>query len=202
MFWINSSANHGMFFHSLQNVIDETILKNLEDHVNSHNLIQPAKFITDFGGVSNDEADSDRNPDVRVTEIAWIDTRTNPDLYGALAIAINKANNEYFDFAITYLETLQYSIYPPGGHYKCHTDAALKGPNCDSRKISFSVGLNDPEEYEGGELEIWTGGDNKITRLKKFEMVLFPSWIPHQVNPITIGTRKSLVGWVHGPDFR
>jgi PKHD-type hydroxylase len=193
MFWVNSSSNHNMFFHFLQNVIDEEILNELEDHVKTQDLLQPAKFISE-----TDAKDSN----VRVTEIAWIDTRTNPNLYSALTTAINKANNEYFDFSITYLETLQYSVYPAGGHYKCHTDAALKGQNGDSRKLSFSVGLNDPDEYEGGELEIWTGGDNKITQLKKFEMVLFPSWIPHQVHSVKTGTRKSLVGWIHGPDFR
>ena len=194
MFWINSRANNGWFFHFLKNVFDEKILNELEDHVKTHNLLAPAKFIATGEG--------DKDPKVRVTEIAWIDTRTNGDLYNALSRAINKANHEYFDFHLTYLETLQYSVYPPGGHYKCHTDAALKGPNCDSRKLSFSVGLNDPEEYEDGELEIWTGGDNKLVKLEKFEMVLFPSWIPHQVHPVKTGTRKSLVGWVHGPDFR
>ena len=181
MFWVNSSANNSWFFHGLKNVIDEKILKDLEEYVNIHNLLQPAKFISEG---------NDLDPDTRITEIAWIDTRTNSDLYSALTTAINKANNEYFDFSITYLETLQYSVYPEGGHYGCHTDAALKGQNGDSRKLSFSVGLNDPKEYEGGELEIWTGGNNKITRLEKFEMVLFPSWIPHQVHPVKTGVRK------------
>ena len=183
-----------LYLYFLKNVFDEKILNELEDHVKTHNLLAPAKFIATGEG--------DEDPKVRVTEIAWIDTRTNGDLYNALSRAINKANHEYFDFHLTYLETLQYSVYPPGGHYKCHTDAALKGPNSDSRKLSFSVGLNDPEEYEDGELEIWTGGDNKLVKLEKFEMVLFPSWIPHQVHPVKTGTRKSLVGWVHGPDFR
>ena len=115
MFWVNSSANNSWFFHSLKNVIDEKILKDLEEYVNIHNLLQPAKFISEG---------NDLDPDTRITEIAWIDTRTNSDLYSALTTAINKANNEYFDFSITYLETLQYSVYPEGGHYGCHTDGS------------------------------------------------------------------------------
>ena len=42
MFWVNSSANNSWFFHSLKNVIDEKILKDLEEYVNIHNLLQPA----------------------------------------------------------------------------------------------------------------------------------------------------------------
>ena len=194
MFWINSTSTSSEFFLIVKDILNDTLLKELEDHVKQHKLLQPAKFISDI-------PDGDRNPVVRVTEIAWIDTRTNPNLYSTLTAAINKANHDYFNFNLTYLETLQYSVYPPGGHYKCHTDAALKGQNGDSRKLSFSIGLNNEDEYQGGELEIWTGGDNKIFKLHKFEMVLFPSWIPHKVHSITKGTRKSLVGWVHGPDF-
>ena len=37
--------------------------------------------------------------------------------------------------------------------------------------------------------------------LEKYEIVFFPSWMPHMVTPVTKGTRKTLVGWVHGPDF-
>ena len=194
MFWINSTSTSSEFFLIVKDILNDTLLKELEDHVKQHKLLQPAKFISDI-------PDGDKNPVVRVTEIAWIDTRTNPNLYSTLTAAINKANHDYFNFNLTYLETLQYSVYPPGGHYKCHTDAALKGQNGDSRKLSFSIGLNNEDEYQGGELEIWTGGDNKIFKLHKFEMVLFPSWITHKVHSITKGTRKSLVGWVHGPDF-
>ena len=194
MFWINSTTRSQEFFHIIKNVIDDTLLEELENYVKSHNLLQPARFITE-------EDDGDKNPAVRVTEIAWIDTRSNSDLYSRLTAVVNKANHEYFDFNLTYIETLQYSVYPPGGHYKCHADAALKGVNGDSRKLSFSLGLNDEDEYQGGELEIWTGGDNKIFKLAKYEMVLFPSWIHHQVHRVIKGTRKSLVGWIHGPDF-
>ena len=134
MFWVNSSANHNMFFHFLQNVIDEEILNELEDHVKTQDLLQPAKFISE-----TDANDSN----IRVTEIAWIDTRTNPNLYSALTSAINKANNEYFDFSITYLETLQYSVYPAGGHYKCHTNDKLKKKNDYKRKQSFKLEFNE-----------------------------------------------------------
>jgi PKHD-type hydroxylase len=194
MFWINSTSDNKEFFYIIRNVLNDALLEELEQYVKQHDLLQPAKFITD-------EADGDQNPNVRVTEIAWIDTRSNSDLYSKLTAVTTKANHEYFNFILTYIETLQYSVYPPGGHYKCHADAALKGINGDARKLSFSIGLNDEDEYQGGELEIWTGGDNKIFKLHKYEMVLFPSWIPHQVHPITKGTRKSLVGWIHGPDF-
>jgi PKHD-type hydroxylase len=45
--------------------------------------------------------------------------------------------------------------------------------------------------------------NRKITvPLKKGEIVFFHSDIPHQVDKVTKGNRKSLVGWIQGPAFR
>ena len=79
--------------------------------------------------------------------------------------------------------------------------AGFKGVNNDSRKISFSCLLNDPSEFEGGELTLMPDSIGYPIQLKKYEICFFPSWMPHKVVPVTKGTRISLVGWVHGPDF-
>ena len=194
-FWIDSTASNRPFFYGVRDALTDDLIKQLDDFVEDQNLLQQGKVVLE----PNEPQDSlDQH---RITEIAWIDTRTNGEVYNKLTEAIHFVNNVHFKFNISYIETLQYSVYPPTGHYRCHTDAALKGFNGFGRKISFSVGLNDPSEYDDGELEIWTGGDNFKCKLDKGEALFFPSWIPHQVHPVTKGIRKSLVGWVHGPDF-
>ena len=85
-------------------------------------------------------------------------------------------------------------------HYTWHTDATLKGEQNDTRKISFSILLND--NFEGGDLELYKFGDKPDTmKMKKNSILFFPSFILHRVTPVTSGTRKALVGWVHGPNF-
>ena len=84
------------------------------------------------------------------------------------------------------------------GHYDWHFDY---GAAFSNRKISFSIQLSDPSEYEGGMLEIANMPPNEETR-KKGTIILFPSYVRHRVTPVTRGTRYCIVGWVHGPHFK
>ena len=84
--------------------------------------------------------------------------------------------------------------YAPGGKYEIHTDHYTNSP----RHLSIIMNLND--DYEGGDL-IFTDQKNKeIKRLKlgKGSIVFFPSNFiyPHGIEPITKGTRYSVVAWL------
>ena len=63
--------------------------------------------------------------------------------------------------------------------------------------------LSDPSEFEGGQLEIKTDSDNPITlEQKRGRAWFFPSYVLHRVTPVTKGTRRSLVLWIGGPEFK
>jgi PKHD-type hydroxylase len=81
------------------------------------------------------------------------------------------------------------------------TTDIIPGSNYDflTRKLSFSIMLND--DYEEGEFFMNLGEKFNVP-LKKGDMLIFPSFILHGVNPVKTGTRKSLVGWVTGPKFK
>jgi PKHD-type hydroxylase len=70
--------------------------------------------------------------------------------------------------------------------------------------MSIVIQLTDPSEYEGGDFEI----DSQYPQLPKEEIrekgsvLVFPSFIPHRVTPVTKGVRRSLVSWIEGPKFR
>jgi PKHD-type hydroxylase len=66
----------------------------------------------------------------------------------------------------------------------------------------MSVLLTNPDEYEGGDLELWPGGEIKRVERKQYTMTIFPSCIMHRVTPVTKGVRKSLVFWVGGTPYR
>ena len=77
------------------------------------------------------------------------------------------------------------------------------------RKLSVTVQLSSPDEYEGGDFEFDFSNVEMGTRrhpLKelsgKGSMVIFPSDTFHRVNPVTKGTRYSLVIWCVGDPFR
>lgn len=141
------------------------------------------------------------NEDVRKTDIAWLDPEDATEhIYHKLFSLVKHVNDQHYHWNLTWIEAIQYGEYSVGGHYKLHTDAALHGAEGDNRKLSFSILLND--DYEGGELEIpGSPGQSDIFKPKFNSAIFFPSYMPHCVKPVTEGIRKSLVGWVHGPNF-
>ena len=145
------------------------------------------------------------NTKARISKIGWI--TVNQDtvwLFERLAAIIRKANAENYHFDLSGLvDSLQFTVYDAGdgsgGHYDWHIDP--HGPGSIPRKLSLSIQLSDPFDYEGGELQVW--GAQKQTLLKERGLIhFFPSWMLHRVTPVTSGVRKSLVAWVSGPDWR
>jgi PKHD-type hydroxylase len=70
------------------------------------------------------------------------------------------------------------------------------------RKISLVVQMSDPEDYEGGSLELNTGGPIVEPTKTKGSVIIFPSYLLHRVTPVTSGLRKSLVLWAGGSSLK
>jgi PKHD-type hydroxylase len=56
--------------------------------------------------------------------------------------------------------------------------------------------LSDPSEFEGGEFQFQ---ENESVKMKKGSVIAFPSFLKHQVTPVTSGKRYSAVCWINGP---
>lgn len=122
--------------------------------------------------------------------------------YRKLTDVALQLNEMYFGFDLfSFGEGLQFTEYKePGGKYDFHVDRAYGIP---TRKLSLVVQLSDPEEYEGGDLEMLVDWDRPIKLKRNRGAVLaFPSFIMHRVTPVTKGTRHSLVGWINGNSFK
>ncbi|HEX2760444.1 MAG TPA: Fe2+-dependent dioxygenase [Rhizomicrobium sp.] len=98
-------------------------------------------------------------------------------------------------------------IYPPrfnrysdGGSYGFHSDSALLHVANSSvvvrSDISVTLFLSEPDEYEGGELEIETASDVQAVKLGAGDMVLYPSGALHRVLPVTKGARIASFFWI------
>jgi len=109
--------------------------------------------------------------------------------------------NKFFDFDLTAMnEGIQFTRYEsPGGNYDWHTDY---GSGMTTRKLSLTVQLTDPDEYEGGELELNPDGEIVTMDRIRGRAYAFPSYTLHRVKPMVTGTRHSLVVWVTGPAFK
>ena len=156
--------------------------------------------------VGGQDDNSVLNTDIRTSEVAWMRKNAwNEPLWERLSTVVAEVNRRYFHFDLSgFYEPFQLGMYKEEnqGHYSWHTDMAMSDNNVP-RKLSMSLLLSDPSEFEGGNLEIKGINDEPMNlELKKGRAWFFPSWVLHRVSPVTRGTRKSLVVWVGGPPFK
>lgn len=161
-----------------------------------------------------------RNSDVVWLNDSWIYKEIHPYIHDA-----NRKAGWNFDWDFS--ESCQFTKYGVGQYYGWHCDSwevpyiREKLPNGQYpqdhgkiRKLSVTISLSNPDEYVGGNLEFdfrnqidWER--NKKAKIKECteirprgSIIVFPSFVWHRVNPVTTGTRYSLVVWNLGYPFR
>ena len=150
----------------------------------------------------------------RISDVSWTNEQWVIDLVWPYMIHANKDAGWNFD--ITAVEPMQITRYKPGSFYGWHKDGSSdclsvynkpdnKFLHGKVRKLSMTILLNG--NYQGGEFQF--ANYNKLdcnAETPDFKnagsVIVFPSWIEHQVAPVTKGTRYSLVAWFVGPPFR
>ena len=119
---------------------------------------------------------------------------------GEVKAIVHHVNEARYQFDLWDVEPLQYTVYSEGGYYGWHMDLG-PGP-AQRRKLSLTIQLSDPSEYEGGDFEAQTGSEVITGPKERGTVIAFPSWIIHRVTPVTRGIRRSLVVWATGEPFR
>ena len=140
---------------------------------------------------------------IRITQLAWIEHKPETEqIYNRLAGIVQDLNTNFYRFALTGLENLQYTIYDAGGggHYDWHID--FGHTNHKPRKISLSVQLSNPADYDGCDLQFQIDSNIQTAPRTRGTVIAFPSFFLHRVTPVSRGVRKSLVLWATGPEFR
>lgn len=121
------------------------------------------------------------NPSVRKPLDAYVFT--------SVGEAIRKYNAKFGHCNIEEDSGYELLRYETGQFYTQHTDSFKARP----RAVSCSLALND--DYEGGGFAFF---DRGVTyRVPKGGAILFPSnfMFPHEILPVTHGTRYSIVTW-------
>ena len=138
---------------------------------------------------------------IRQSTISWIPFDKMQPVYNDINDFIQTINRNHFGFEnVQITEQAQVSSYSKGQFYEWHTDTRntmITEPPV--RKLSMSLLLNDPSEFEGGDLEI---ANETLLPMKQGHATIFASFLQHRVTPITKGVRKSLVMWFGGDPFK
>ena len=112
-------------------------------------------------------------------------------------------NGKYWEYDLADVFEFQLIKYDIGGNYNWHCDYGTAEEPGLIRKLSMSIQLSPPENYDNGELQVVDYSNRTINiPTDSGTVVVFDSKLPHKVCPVTWGQRISLVGWANGPRFR
>jgi PKHD-type hydroxylase len=156
----------------------------------------------------------------RKSDVVWLDDTW---IYKEIHPFIHEANEKAgWNFDWNFSESCQFTKYKLNQFYDWHCDSWEKpynnpnNPNTHGkiRKLSVTCQLTDGSEYEGGELQFDFRNYDPYMRdedkhvvtskeiLPKGSIIVFPSFVWHRVQPVTKGTRYSLVIWNLGYPFK
>ena len=169
-------------------------------------------------GKISDQGSDELLSDVRKSKVAWFQKNQHPKLdhlFDKLNLVIEKVNDDYYNYDLNGYGIIQYTTYSGDklDHYDYHVDMHIGNDleahgdiwlkYGDTRKLSLSLILSDPQSYEGGKFTMKMGGSIELeVEQKRGRVIFFPSFLLHKVHPVTKGIRKSIVAWVEGPKFR
>lgn len=142
------------------------------------------------------------NSAVRDSYVSWLfPNEITGWVFERMEGIVRSINEQFYRFDLDgFFQGFQFTKYTaPGQHYTWHVD---RGGGMGVRKLSMSLLLTDPNEYEGGDLQFKFGEEEQTFPRERGMVALFPSWTLHRVTPVTKGTRYSLVAWVSGPPFK
>jgi len=185
------------------------------DDIISYGNSKKEKIAT-IGHINENDLNEDTIKDLkkqRDSNVTWL---TDLWIWNEIFPYIEIANkNAGWNFQLEHPEDFQFTKYKLNQFYDWHCDS-WDEPYSDPkngttygriRKLSVSVCLNDASEYKGGELEFRPPHPNEQKIhvcdqiLPKGSLVVFPSFVPHRVKPVTEGERYSLVMWNLGNPF-
>lgn len=110
--------------------------------------------------------------------------------------------------ALFFTAALPKRIYPPlfnryGGEansFGNHVDNAIRTHPASAQHVrtdlSFTLFLAEPDEYDGGELVIEDGFAGRPVKLPAGDLILYPSYSVHRVEPVTRGARLACFSWL------
>jgi PKHD-type hydroxylase len=93
---------------------------------------------------------------------------------------------------------IQFARYGAGMFYGSHNDASIThfNPLPTRADLSFTIFLNAPAEYEGGELVLESALGEAALKEAAGTIVIYDTGLRHRVEKITSGTRLVVVGWI------
>lgn len=184
------SQSHIVF----DNIIPPELINLIKNEIDN---FQDSSYETAKTGSTNEYEDSS----IRKSSINWVN-----EMHWITSIIFHYmkiANKEIWEYDITGCQSIQVTRYKKGDHYTWHCDYGVSEDKNETRKLSASLLLSDPNDYVGGKFQLidYQGKVVSIPK-KQGQITFFDARMPHRVAPVLKGERLSLVAWFTGPKLK
>lgn len=197
---LSDSYGYTWSIREYKNIHDPLSIDNYFSEVELENIILYSNKIQRVPGKTYNEEETES--DYRKSEISWlVPNNITRWLYEKMTRLICQVNKDNYKFKLDSLQTFQFTRYTAetSGRYEKHMDVGNQITG--ERKLSMVLQLSDPEDYSGGNLILHTNRNPNPIEKRKGRITFFPSYLLHEVTPVTSGTRMSLVCWITGPNI-
>jgi hypothetical protein len=139
------------------------------------------------------------NINLDIRNVLRLPLPVNQGIGATLTASALNINHERWKYTITHSNQAEFLMYQVGGKYEAHVDTFhVHGDN--TRKLTALAILND--DFEGGKFYIMNSHDKIYPPQEKGDIIVFPSFMVHGVEPVTKGKRYTVVTWMVGPYFK
>ncbi|MCA2219343.1 Fe2+-dependent dioxygenase [Jidongwangia harbinensis] len=179
---------------TIENFLSKTELETVLESTDTARFVDGG--VTAGGGnlsVKNNREMAAEQEYVDVVKIVERALRANVELnYTVFPRSITRAIVSRYDQGMSYgvhIDSPVIGFMSPG-------QAGSFGQNYLRSDFSMTVFLSEPDSYAGGDLSFGSPWGTQTYKLSPGSAVVYPTGLPHEVTPITAGTRLAVVLWL------
>jgi predicted 2-oxoglutarate/Fe(II)-dependent dioxygenase YbiX len=143
--------------------------------------------------------DLEKNINLEIRNVLRLPLPLHAGIGATLTSVGLNVNHQYWKYHVTHSNQAEFLMYDVKGKYEAHVDT-FHLVSDETRKISCLAILND--DFEGGKFYIQNGHDKIYPPQEKGDIIIFPSFMLHGVEPVTKGQRFTVITWLVGPYFK
>jgi hypothetical protein len=143
--------------------------------------------------------DLEKNIDLNIRNVLRLPLPMNQGIGATLTSCALNINHAYWKYDVTHSNQTEFLMYDVKGKYEAHVDTFHQLGN-ETRKLTAIAILND--DFEGGKFYIINSHEKIYPPQAKGDIIVFPSFMVHGVEPVIKGMRYTVVTWMVGPYFK
>jgi hypothetical protein len=188
----NNQSQHLDVAYVMKNAVSKAFCDKLIEEYSKPEVEKEQPFI-------GEGRDPEKNINLNIRNVLRLPLPMNQGIGATLTSCALNINHQYWKYNITHSNQAEFLMYDVNGKYEAHVDT-FHTHGDETRKLTALAILND--DFEGGKFYIMNSSEKTYPPQEKGDIIVFPSFMVHGVEPVTKGLRYTVVTWMVGPYFK